>query len=250
MAIKKRLDVLLVEKNFFTTRSRARDAVMRQTVKVNDKIVFKAGQTISDDAEITVCDPVKNYVSRAALKLIGALDAFPIVTANITALDIGASTGGFTQVLLERGAAHVIAIDVGHNQFDACLSNNSAITLLEGLNVRDLKQEHLGGRDINLIVSDVSFISLKLALPSALSFAKKGAQAVLLVKPQFEIGRDGIGKRGILKNPSMAKKIAEDLFYWLDTQMDWTAKGLIPSPITGSDGNLEYLLFGEKKSGQ
>ncbi|WP_281432236.1 SAM-dependent methyltransferase, partial [Bartonella bovis] len=146
MAIKKRLDVLLVEKNFFTTRSRARDAIMRQTIKVNGKIILKAGQVIFDDAEIVVCDPAQNYVSRAALKLISALDAFPIVTNKVTAIDIGASTGGFTQVLLERGVAHVIAVDVGHNQLDARLSDNSAITLLEGLNVRDLKQEHLGGR--------------------------------------------------------------------------------------------------------
>ncbi|WP_455482260.1 TlyA family RNA methyltransferase [Bartonella sp. B35(2025)] len=248
MAAKKRLDVLLVEKFFFTTRSRARDAIVRQTVNVDGKIICKAGQLISDDAKIVVCDPAKNYVSRAALKLISALDSFPIITTKITALDIGASTGGFTQVLLERGVAHVIAVDVGHNQLDACLSGNSAVTLLEGLNVRDLKQKHLGGREINLIVSDVSFISLKLALPPALSLAKKGAQAVLLVKPQFEIGREGIGKRGILKDPLIAKKTAEELFDWLNTQIGWIAKDLLPSPIAGSDGNLEYLLFGEKKS--
>lgn len=248
MSVRKRLDVLLVEKNFFTTRSRARDAIMRQTVKVNGEILIKAGQIISNDAEIVVCDPAQNYVSRAALKLINALDAFPIVTDKVTAIDIGASTGGFTQVLLERGVAHIIAVDVGHNQFDVRLSDNSAITLLEGLNVRDLKQEHLGGREINLIVSDVSFISLKLALPPVLSLAKKGAQAVLLVKPQFEVGRKHLGKGGILKDPSMAKQTAEDLFHWLNMQKGWSAKGLLPSPITGGDGNLEYLLFGEKKS--
>ncbi|WP_332060636.1 TlyA family RNA methyltransferase [Bartonella sp. CB74] len=248
MFVRKRLDVLLVEKNFFTTRSRARDAILRQTVKVDGKIIFKAGQIISDEAEIIVCDPAQNYVSRAALKLMSALDAFPIVTDKVTAIDIGASTGGFTQVLLERGAAHVIAIDVGHNQLDARLSGNSAITLLEGLNVRDLKQQHLGGREIDLIVSDVSFISLKLALPPVLSLAKRGAQAVLLVKPQFEIGREGLNKSGVLKNLSIAQKIAEELFDWLNTQVGWTAKGLFPSPITGGDGNLEYLLFGEKKS--
>ncbi|VEJ45015.1 TlyA family RNA methyltransferase [Bartonella vinsonii] len=247
MAVRKRLDVFLVEKNFFTTRSRARDAIMRQTVKVDGKAVLKAGQTISDDAEIVVCDPAQGYVSRAALKLICALDAFPIITDQVTAIDIGASTGGFTQVLLERGAAHVIAVDVGHHQLDARLLNNSAITLLEGLNVRDLKQEHLGGREIDLIVSDVSFISLKLALPPVLSLAKKGAQAMLLVKPQFEVGREALGKGGILKDPLMAKESAERLFDWLNMQREWSAKGLLPSPIAGGDGNLEYLLFGEKQ---
>ncbi|KEC60322.1 hypothetical protein O93_00070 [Bartonella quintana JK 19] len=140
-----------------------------------------------------------------------ALDAFPIVTDKVTAIDIGASTGGFTQVLLERGATHVIAVDVGHHQLGACLAGNSAITLLEGLNVRDLKQKHLGGREIGLIISDISFISLKLALPPVLSLAKKGAQAVLLVKPQFEIGREAFRKGGVLRNLSIAKQTAEEL---------------------------------------
>ncbi|UTO27764.1 TlyA family RNA methyltransferase [Bartonella harrusi] len=246
MNVKKRLDVLLVEKKFFTTRSRARDAIVRKTVKVNGKVVLKVGQIVSDNAEIIVCDPAQNYVSRAALKLTSALDAFPIVTNKVIAIDIGASTGGFTQVLLERGVAHVIAIDVGHHQLDARLLGNHAITLLEGLNVRDLQREHLGGLEIDLIVSDVSFISLKLALPPVLSLAKKGAQAVLLVKPQFEVGRNNLSKGGVLKDSSMAKKIAEELFDWLNKQRGWNAKGLLLSPITGSDGNLEYLLFGEK----
>ncbi|GAA5103414.1 TlyA family RNA methyltransferase [Bartonella jaculi] len=248
MSIKKRLDVFLVEKNFFTTRSRARDAIMRQTVKVDGEIISKAGQIISDSADIVVCDPAQKYVSRAALKLISALDAFPIVTDKVTAIDIGASTGGFTQVLLERGAAHVIAVDVGHNQLDSRLSGNSAITLLEGLNVRNLKQKHLDGREIDLIVSDVSFISLKLALPPVLSLARRGAQAILLVKPQFEIGREALGKGGVLRDLSIAKQTAERLFDWLNTQRGWTAKGLLLSPIAGGDGNVEYLLFGEKKN--
>ncbi|WP_332065902.1 TlyA family RNA methyltransferase [Bartonella sp. CB189] len=247
MVVKKRLDVFLVEKKFFTTRSRARDAIMRQTVKVDGEVILKAGQIISDNVEIVVCDPAQSYVSRAALKLISALDAFPVVTNKVTAIDIGASTGGFTQVLLERGAAHVIAVDVGHNQFDTHLSCNTAITLLEGLNARDLKQEHLGGREVDLIVSDVSFISLKLALPSSLALSKKGAQAVLLVKPQFEIGREGLGKGGVIRNLSTTQKIAEELFDWLNTQVGWVSKGLIPSPIVGRDGNFEYLLFGEKE---
>ncbi|WP_455474435.1 TlyA family RNA methyltransferase [Bartonella sp. B30(2025)] len=250
MVVKKRLDVLLVEKKIFATRSRARDAIVRQTVKVDGEAVLKAGQIISEDAEIVVCDPAQNYVSRAALKLIHAFDVFPIITDRVTAIDIGASTGGFTQVLLERGVSHVIAVDVGHNQFDAHLFGNSAITLLEGLNVRDFKRTHLDGREIDLIVSDVSFISLKLALPPVLSLAKNGAQAVLLVKPQFEIGREGLGKGGILKNPLVAKQTAEGLFDWLNTQPGWTAKGLVSSPILGGDGNLEYLLFGEKECEQ
>ncbi|OPB31974.1 23S rRNA (cytidine1920-2'-O)/16S rRNA (cytidine1409-2'-O)-methyltransferase [Bartonella sp. AR 15-3] len=138
--------------NFFAIHSRARDAIARKTVKVDGKIVFKAGEMVSDGATITVLLLPQSYVSRPALKLIYALDMFPVMTNKVTAIDVGASTGGFTQVLLERGVAHMIALDVGHNQFDARLSANSAVTLLEGLNVRDLKQEHLSGREIDLIV--------------------------------------------------------------------------------------------------
>lgn len=246
MPEKQRLDVLLVERGFFSTRSRARDAIARKTVLVQGKVVDKAGQVVLSDAEIIVSDPARNYVSRAALKLLAALDEFPVRTQAINALDIGVSTGGFTQVLLERSAAHVIAVDVGHGQLAQSLINNPAITLYEGLNARDLEKKHLQGLDIQLVVSDVSFISLKLALPPALSLAAKGAQAVLLVKPQFEIGREGIGKGGLLKNPADGEKIAEDLFAWLNEQQGWKAKGLRPSPIEGGDGNVEYLLYGEK----
>ena len=244
MPEKQRLDVLLVERGFFSTRSRARDAIARKTVLVQGKVVDKAGQVVLSDAEIIVSDPARNYVSRAALKLLAALDEFPVRTRAINALDIGVSTGGFTQVLLERGADHVIAVDVGHGQLAQSLINNPAITLYEGLNARDLEKKHFQGLDVQLVVSDV--ISLKLALPPALSLAANGAQAVLLVKPQFEIGREGIGKGGLLKNPADGKKIAEDLFAWLNEQQGWKAKGLRPSPIEGGDGNVEYLLYGEK----
>ena len=244
MPEKQRLDVLLVERGFFSTRSRARDAIARKTVLVQGKVVDKAGQVVLSDAEIIVSDPARNYVSRAALKLLAALDEFPVRTRAINALDIGVSTGGFTQVLLERGADHVIAVDVGHGQLAQSLINNPAITLYEGLNARDLEKKHFQGLDVQLVVSDVSL--LKLALPPALSLAANGAQAVLLVKPQFEIGREGIGKGGLLKNPADGKKIAEDLFAWLNEQQGWKAKGLRPSPIEGGDGNVEYLLYGEK----
>lgn len=246
MSNKQRLDVVLVEKGYFSTRSRARDAIARATVTVNGAVVTKAGQMVDSDIIPIINDPAQKYVSRAALKLIAGLDGFPVKTDQIIALDIGASTGGFTQVLLERGAKHVIAIDVGHGQLDAKLLNHPAITLLEGLNARDLNEESLGSHQIDLIVSDVSFISLKLALPPALHLAKQGAQAVLLVKPQFEAGKENIGKGGLLKDPSMADKIAKDLFDWLNDQIGWQAKSLLPSPIDGGDGNREYLLFGEK----
>lgn len=241
-----RLDMLLVERNFFSSRSRARDAVARGTVSVNGTVVKKPGQPVFEDSEIAVLDPAQNYVSRAALKLIAALQYFPVRTKGVNALDIGASTGGFTQVLLEKGANHVTAVDVGHGQLHPSLIGNPAITLYEGLNARNLEKHHLGNRSVDLVVSDVSFISLKLALPNALRLANKKAQAVLLVKPQFEVGRDGVGRGGLVKDLAQAEKVAHELFRWLDHEENWRAKGLAPSPIEGGDGNHEYLLFGEK----
>ena len=147
-----RLDTLLVERNFFSTRSRARDAIARGTVTINGIVVKKAGQPVLENADIAVFDPAQHYVSRAALKLIAALSYFPVKTEGVTALDIGASTGGFTEVLLEKGASHVIAVDVGHGQLHSSLVNHPAITLYEGLNARDLTNAHLKNRQIQLVV--------------------------------------------------------------------------------------------------
>lgn len=241
-----RLDQLLVELGLFATRSRARDAIQRGTVKVDGKPVTKPGQTVPRAAKISVDDPASAYVSRAALKLIAALDHFDRDVKGRTALDIGASTGGFTQVLLERGAAHVLAIDVGHDQLHETLRADPRVTNKEGLNARALELSHLDGREIDCVVSDVSFISLKLALPPALAFAQKGAICALLVKPQFEAGREAIGKGGILRDPKDGERIAEELRSWLETQAGWRALGLCPSPIEGGDGNREYLLAGKK----
>jgi 23S rRNA (cytidine1920-2'-O)/16S rRNA (cytidine1409-2'-O)-methyltransferase len=241
-----RLDQLLVDGGLFPTRSRARDAIARGTVRVDGKPATKPGMPVAPDARLEVDDPASAYVSRAALKLISGLDHFGIDANGRTALDIGASTGGFTQVLLERGAAHVIAIDVGHDQLHESLRNDPRVTNREGLNARILDRSHLEGRKVDLVVSDVSFISLKLALPPALALAEPGSQCVLLVKPQFEVGREGIGKGGILRDPADGGRVAEDLAAWLATQPGWRTLGLCPSPIEGGDGNREYLLAGIK----
>lgn len=241
-----RLDQLLVDRGLFATRSRARDAIQRGTVKVDGKPVTKPGQNVLRTAELSVDDPASAYVSRGALKLIAALDHFHLDVKGVSALDIGASTGGFTQVLLERGSNHVIAIDVGHDQLHESLRNDPRVTNKEGVNARALDVSHLDGRDIGCVVSDVSFISLKLALPPALALAQKDAICALLVKPQFEAGREAIGKGGILRDPKDGERIAEELKSWLETQPGWRALGLCPSPIEGGDGNREYLLAGKK----
>lgn len=240
-----RLDQLLVETGAFASRSRARDAILRGTVRVGGAAAEKPGQMVSRDATVDLDDPARSYVSRAALKLKAALEHFGLSPKGRVALDIGASTGGFTQVLLEDGATHVYAIDVGHGQMAQSLAADPRVTNIEGLNARDLDPVHLHGEHPQFVVSDVSFISLSLALPPALSLAAPGAEAVLLVKPQFEVGREKVGKGGLVA-PEDAEACADELSGWLSEQPGWTVLGLCPSPISGGDGNTEFLLAGRK----
>jgi 23S rRNA (cytidine1920-2'-O)/16S rRNA (cytidine1409-2'-O)-methyltransferase len=241
-----RLDELLVARGLFPSRSRARDAVLRGTVAVDGRGVAKPGGWVRPDAVLAVADPARAYVSRAALKLIAALDHFALEPAGAEALDLGASTGGFAQVLLERGVSHVIAIDVGHRQLHDKIAADPRVTNIEGLNVRDLEESHLGGHIPDFLTADLSFISLKLALPSALRLAAPDTRAVFLVKPQFAAGREAIGKGGLLRDPLEGERISCDLHDWLDRQPGWRAIGVHPSPIEGGDGNREYLLAGMK----
>ncbi len=231
--------------HFFASRSRARDAIQRGTVTVDGKVVSKPGALFTEDAEIAIDDPAQDYVSRAALKLVAALDHFQLDPEGQQCLDVGASTGGFTEVLLQRGAAHVTAIDVGHGRMHPRISADPRVTNIEGLNARNLTAEDVG-KPTTFIVSDVSFISLKLALAPALVLADPGSHCALLVKPQFEAGREAIGKAGLLKDPSSAPTVAAELERWLIEDMGWRSLGLIPSPIAGGDGNQEFLLAGIK----
>ncbi len=243
---RQRLDDLLVQRGLFASRSRARDAIERGTVTVDGASARKPGQLVAPACVIAVDDPAQGYVSRAALKLVAGLDRFGLDPSGLAALDLGASTGGFTQVLLERGVAHVHAIDVGHGQMHPAIAGDPRVTLIEGLNARDLSLADLGGHAPDFIVCDVSFISLKLALPPALSLARPGARALLLLKPQFEAGREAIGKGGLLREPADAVRVAGSLRSWLDGVPGWRALGLEPSPIEGGDGNREFLLAGIK----
>lgn len=243
---RQRLDEFLVGCGLFSSRSRARDAVERGTVTVDGAPAAKPGQIVPADAVVEVNDPAQRYVSRAALKLLAGLDHFGLDPRGAEALDIGASTGGFTQVLLERGAAHVTAVDVGHGQIHPTLDADPRVTSIEGLNARDLTAKDLGGRLPDFVVSDVSFISLTLALPPALDLARPGASGLFLVKPQFEAGREAIGKGGLLKNPEDGPLVAARLAAWLGSVPGWRVLGLTASPIEGGDGNREFLLAGIK----
>lgn len=245
MSAKSRLDQQLVDLGLFPSRARARDAILRGTVTVNGTVCEKPAQKVAGDVEIKVTDPAAAYVSRAALKLIEGLKVFNVNPKDKICLDIGASTGGFTQALLERGANRVHAIDVGHDQLHDSLRSDPRVLAQDGLNARDLTASDLNGDKPELLVSDVSFISLKLALPPALDLAGPGAKGIFLVKPQFEAGRENIGKGGLV-DPEVAERTAEDLRIWLDGFPGWRAIGLTPSPVKGGDGNAEWLLYGEK----
>lgn len=242
---KQRLDQHLVDTGHFPSRARARDAVLRGTVFLAGAVCTKPARKVGPGIEITVADPASGYVSRAALKLIEGLTVFKVDPAGRTCLDIGASTGGFTQVLLEKGATRIHAIDVGHGQMHESLAADPKVHARDGLNARDLTLDHLDGERPGLLVSDVSFISLKLALPPALELAAPGAEGIFLVKPQFEAGRDRIGKGGLV-DPRIAEETAGDLQAWLGTVPGWQAGDLIPSPVKGGDGNAEWLLYGKK----
>jgi 23S rRNA (cytidine1920-2'-O)/16S rRNA (cytidine1409-2'-O)-methyltransferase len=230
-----RLDEELVRRGLYSSRSRARDAINRGTVWVDSRAAAKPAQNVSMQSNIEIRDPAQNYVSRAALKLAAGLKIFGLSPKSLKCLDIGASTGGFTQVLLEQGASHVTAMDVGHGQIDPRIGGDGRVTVIEGLNARELAREHVA-YPIEIIVCDVSFISLKLALLPALMLAERNAKLVALIKPQFEVGRDG--------NPhdtGQQDAVKDDIVSFLEAN-GWSVLGTAPSPIEGSDGNREFLI--------
>ncbi|WP_062227479.1 TlyA family RNA methyltransferase [Aureimonas frigidaquae] len=246
MSDRTRLDQALADRGLCESRARARDAILRGHVTIDGQLCLKPGQRIADTAVLALNDPAAAYVSRAALKLEAALDGFALDIAGRVALDVGASTGGFTQVALARGARHVVALDVGHDQLHKRLAKDPRVTRIDGLNARALEERHLAGHAIDLVLSDVSFISLTLALPPALALAEPGALGIFLVKPQFEAGREAIGKGGIVRDAAVGPRIAQGLAEWLDGQPGWRSIGILPSPIAGGDGNQEFLLAGRK----
>ena len=236
-----RLDQALVTRGLAPSRARAQALVAAGVVEVAGKPASRASQKVGDEAIIVTADP-NPYVSRAALKLVHALDHFALDPAGATALDVGASTGGFTEVLLERGAAEVHALDVGRDQLHPKLRRNPKVHVLEGLNARDLTDQV---PPVDWVVSDVSFISLTKALPRPLALAKPGATLIALVKPQFELSPPEIGKGGIVRDPELHTRACQTATDFV-TAEGWTMIGLTESPITGSDGNREFLLAAQK----
>jgi 23S rRNA (cytidine1920-2'-O)/16S rRNA (cytidine1409-2'-O)-methyltransferase len=235
-----RLDLALEQRGLVPSRARARDAILRGTVTINGAAAIKPNQMVGPADTLALSDPAANYVSRAALKLVAGLDAGGIDPKDKTCLDIGASTGGFTQVLMERGAARIYAVDVGHGQLHARLKGSTRVIGMEGINARDLTAETIP-EPIDLLVSDISFVSVTKVLQAPLALCSPTADAVILFKPQFEVGRSNVGKGGIVTDESaIATALAEVIAFV--TAQGFVHRLSVPSPIAGGDGNVETVL--------
>jgi len=235
-----RLDLMLVKRGLARSRAEAQDLIKRGLVTLAGGVVLRPATPVSDGAEIGLA-PSARYVSRGALKLAAALDHFAFPVEGVVALDVGVSTGGFTQVLLERGAARVYAVDVGHGQLHPDLAGHPRVLSLEGRDARTLDRRAVPD-PVGAIVADVSFISLTKALPAALALAQRQAWLVALIKPQFEAGRGAIGKGGIVRDAAQRQRAIELVSDWLSGQAQWRVLDVIPAPIRGGSGNQEFLL--------
>jgi 23S rRNA (cytidine1920-2'-O)/16S rRNA (cytidine1409-2'-O)-methyltransferase len=237
---KQRLDVVLVERSLASSRERARALILAGRVLVDGRTISKAGAAVSSDARIELRTPDHPYVGRGGVKLAGALDAFQIDPTGRRALDIGASTGGFVDVLLHRGASDVVAVDVGHGQLDWRLRNDPRVLVREGINARALTSEVVP-HPVDLVTIDVSFISLRYILPALPRILTAAAEIVALVKPQFEAGRDEVGRHGIVSDPAVHEAAVAGVAAAAHA-LGMVRVGMVPSPITGATGNQEFFL--------
>ncbi len=238
---KRRADQLLVESGLAESRSRAQALIMAGQVLADDRPVQKAGQLLAAAASLRLRGKAHPWVSRGGVKLAKGLDHFEIDPSGLVCLDVGASTGGFTDVLLQRGAAKVYAVDVGHGQLAWGLRQDQRVVVLERCNARYLGAEQIF-EPIDLVVSDASFISLTQVLPAPLALTRPGARLVALIKPQFEVGKGMVGKGGIVRDPAQHRAVCEKILTFLEGLGEWAVAGVIESPITGPDGNVEFLV--------
>ena len=234
-----RLDQAIEARGLLPSRARARDAILRGTVTVNGVVVGKPNQQVAQSDAIALADPAAAYVSRAALKLIAGLDAGGVAVAGRTCLDLGASTGGFTQVLLERGAARVYAVDVGHGQLHDTVRTDPRVATMEGQNARELTRE-LVPEPVDLLVCDVSFVSVLKILEAPLPLCGEAAAADNQKKPQFEVGREKVGKGGIVTDQAAIAGATEAVVAFM-AERGWRLGTSLPSPIAGGDGNRETV---------
>ncbi|MBV8972448.1 MAG: TlyA family RNA methyltransferase [Sphingomonadaceae bacterium] len=236
-----RADAALVARGLAESRTRAQALILAGLVFAGDRRVDKAGQKVAGDAPLSVRGRDHPWVSRGGIKLAHGLDHFGWDVSGAVAIDVGASTGGFTDVLLTRGAAHVYAVDSGTNQLAWKLRQNPRVTVLEQTSARVLTPNHIP-RAVDLIVCDASFIGLAKVLERPLGFAKPAARLLALIKPQFEAGRGEVGKGGVVRDPAVHARICKEVTEMLTTRHGWRVLGIEPSPITGPEGNVEFLI--------
>lgn len=241
MLDKKRVDVALVERGLAQSREKAQALVMSGVVYIGENKVDKASAQVMPEDELIVRQTGTGYVSRGALKLEKGLAVFGVEAKDRVAMDLGASTGGFTDVLLQNGAAHVYAIDVGYGQLDWKLRNDPRVTVMERTNARYLTVDDLPLRP-TLGVMDVSFISITKILPAAAAIMGENGEFISLIKPQFEAGRDRVGKKGVVRDAQVHLDVVKEILHFIDADMGWTAQNLSFSPIKGPEGNIEFLV--------
>ncbi len=242
--MKVRADQLLVSRGLAESRSRAQALIMAGAVFSGERKLAKAGETLAEDAPLEVRGKDHPWVSRGGVKLDHGLAHFGFDVTGAVALDVGSSTGGFTDVLLSRGAAKVYAVDVGTNQLAWKLRQDPRVVVHEQTNARNLERSIIS-EPVDIVVCDASFIGLAKVLEAPLKLARSGAKLVALIKPQFEAGRDEVGKGGVVRDPDVHARVCGEAKAWVESQ-GWNVLGIIPSPITGPEGNVEFLLGAEK----
>jgi 23S rRNA (cytidine1920-2'-O)/16S rRNA (cytidine1409-2'-O)-methyltransferase len=245
MVAKRRADQLLVEQGLAESRAKAQALILAGLVSIAGRRVDKPGTPLAEDAELTLAGRDHPWVSRGGVKLAFALDHFAIDPAGVIALDIGASTGGFTDVLLAKGAARVHAVDVGRGQLAWKLRQDPRVVVHEGVNARYLSRAEIA-EPIDLVTCDASFIGLATLLPAALALTAENAALVALIKPQFEAGPSDVGKGGVVRDPAIHRAVCERVAAWIGAQSGWHVVGIADSPITGPAGNREFLIYARR----
>lgn len=245
---KRRLDVYLVEEGLCSSRELAKSLIMEGKVFVNNQRSDKAGDTVTEKDKVELKGETLKYVSRGGLKLEKAMKAFPIKLEEKVCMDIGASTGGFTDCMLQNGAAKVFAVDVGYGQLAWKLRTDDRVVNMERTNIRFVTREQIE-TELDFVSVDVAFISLKLVLPVAYELMKDGAEIVALIKPQFEAGRENVGKKGVVRDINVHKDVVKNITAFAQS-LGFTVKGLDFSPIRGPEGNIEYLMYAAKEKGE
>ena len=238
---KLRADQLLVDRGLAESRARAQALILAGLVFLGDRKVDKAGQQVPDDAALEVRGRDHPWVSRGGIKLAHAIDHFALDVTGMVAIDVGSSTGGFTDVLLTKGAARVYAVDSGTNQLAWKLRSDPRVIVHEQTSARILTADHVP-EPVDIIVCDASFISLAKVLERPIGFARRGAHLVALIKPQFEACREEVGKGGVVRDPAIHSRVCDEVSQWVTAQ-GWQVEGIVPSPITGPQGNVEFLIY-------